>query len=399
MHAYPRSHIPTQPVLSSSSFLPGKRSSGVASVLDASAVKFVTSGRVAIALAMKEMGVGPGDKVLVPAYHCASMVQPVVWAGATPVFYKVRPDTSVDLDDVQSKIDGATKALMATNYFGFPQDLTSLRRFCDDSHLYFLEDCAHSFLGEYRNKPLGSYGDYAIASAMKFFPVYEGGCLVSSRQKISHLELTSAGLGFEVKAAFNALEKSFSFGRMGALKAALSAPMWVKNFLWSQIKKSTPSKAISLGPGASDGGFDFEPQWLMKRASLFSRFMIRTVPTAPIARKRRENYRMLQEALSDVPHFRPLFPELPDHVVPYVFPMVSEHLPTLFPVLKHAGLPIIRFAEFLWEGVDTRVCPSSIALSTQCMQLPCHQDLKPEELQWMIEKFRAITHSAGSDPK
>lgn len=397
MHAYPKSHIPTQPVLSTSSFATGKRSSEVASVLGVGNVKFVTSGRVAIALAMKQMGIGPGDKVLVPAYHCASMVQPVVWAGATPVFYKICPDTSVDLDDVQSKIDGATKAVMATNYFGFPQDLARIRRFCDERNLYFLEDCAHSFLGEYHGKPLGSFGDYAIASAMKFYPVYEGGCLVSSRHDIRQLHLTSAGFGFEVKAAFNTLEKSFSFGRMSALKTALSLPMWFKNFLWSQVKKSTPSKAISLGPGASDGGFDFEPKWLMKRASLFSRFMINTVPTAPIARKRRENYRMLQAALSDLPQFRPLFPELPDNVVPYVFPMVSADLPTLFPILKNAGLPIIRFAEFLWEGVDANVCQSSIMLSTQCLQLPCHQDLQPEELEWMIEKFRAISMSAGTN--
>jgi len=398
MHTYPKSHIPTQPVLSSSSFLSGRRSKSVSSVLDAGTVKFVTSGRVAIALAMKHMGIGPGDKVLVPAYHCASMVQPVIWAGATPVFFRVRPDTTVDLDDVQSKMDGSTKALMATNYFGFPQDLTGLRRFCDDRKLYFLEDCAHSFLGEHRGKPLGSYGDFAIASAMKFFPVYEGGCLVSSRHDIGSLELNSAGLGFEVKATFNALEKSFSFGRMAGLKAALSAPMWLKNFLWSQVKRSTPSKSISLGPGSSDGGFNFDPKWLMTRASLFSRVMINTVPTEPIARKRRENYQMLLEALSDVPHFRPLFPDLPENVVPYVFPMVSENLPTLFPVLKNAGVPIIRFAEYLTEGVDASVCASSVALSTHCMQLPCHQDLKPEELQWIIEKFRAITQSAGSNP-
>lgn len=399
MHAYPRSHIPTQPVLSSTSFLPGKRSGSIASVLDAGDVKFVTSGRVAIALAMKEIGVGPGDKVLVPAYHCASMVQPVVWAGATPVFYKVRPDTSVDLDDLRSKLDGTTKALLATNYFGFPQDLTSLRRFCDDSNLRFVEDCAHSFLGQHCAKPLGSFGDYAIASAMKFFPVYEGGCLISSRHDISHLQLTSGGLGFEVKATFNTLEKSFSFGRMGVLRSALSAPMWAKNFLWSKVKKSAPSKAISLGPGSSDGGFDFDPRWIMKRASLFSRLMINTVPIEPIARKRRENYLLLKEALSDVPHFRPLFPDLPDNVVPYVFPMVSPNLPVLFPVLKNAGVPIIRFAEYLTEGVDASVCATSVVLSTQCMQLPCHQDLQPEELEWMIEKFRTVIHSAGRNLK
>lgn len=394
MPAYPKSQIPVQPVLSLNSFSGGRpRLPG--SILDVGPAKFVTSGRVAIALAMVQMGVGRGDKVLVPAYHCASMIQPVVWAGATPVFYRIRPDTTVDLDDVLAKIDGNTKVLMATNYFGFPQDLANLRRFCDEHSLYLLEDCAHSFLGKHRQKPLGSYGDFAIASAMKFFPVYEGGCLVSGKHDIKELRLTSAGLGFEAKSAFNALEKGFAYGRMSLLKAGLSLPLKIKNLLWAQIKKTAPSNSISLAPGASDGGFHFEPSWLYKRASLFSRCLIRTVPVSRIAEKRRKNYQRIHEALSGLPGCRPLFPELPDDVVPYVYPLVYDNLQVVFPTLKNAGVPIIRFAEYLWEGVDSSVCPVSVELSSQCLQLPCHQDLRPDELEWMIEKFKSIINSSS----
>lgn len=397
MVAYPKSQIPTQPVLSLASFAGASRPARLGSILDVGTAKFVTSGRVAIALALVQMGIGKGDKVLVPAYHCASMIQPVVWAGATPVFYKVHPDTSVDLEDVLGKLDGTAKMLMATNYFGFPQDLAQLRRFCDEHGLYFLEDCAHSFLGTHRDKPLGSYGDYAIASAMKFFPVYEGGCLVSSRHDIRSLRLHSAGLGFEAKSAFNALEKGFAYGRMSVLKALLSLPMKAKNLLWSHIKNAAPSKSISLGPGASDGGFAFEPGWLDKSASLFSRMLIRTVPTSRIADKRRKNYLRLHEALSGLPGCRPLFAKLPEGVVPYVYPMVADNLPEIFPRLKHAGVPIIRFAEYLWDGVDGTICPNSVELSRHCLQLPCHQELRPEELDWMIEKFRSITLSSGTN--
>jgi perosamine synthetase len=394
MPAYPKSQIPVQPVLSLNSFAAGDRPSRPGSILDAGPAKFVTSGRVAIALAMVQMGVGDGDKVLVPAYHCASMIQPVVWAGATPVFYKIRPDTSVDLDDLLAKIDGRTKVLMATNYFGFPQDLAKLRRFCDEHGLYLLEDCAHSFLGKHRQKPLGSYGDFAIASAMKFFPVYEGGCLVSSKHEIKQVQLTSAGLGFEAKSAFNALEKGFSYGRMSLLKATLALPLKLKNLLWAQVKKTAPSKSISLAPGASDGGFHFEPSWLHKRASIFSRLLIRTVPVSRIAEKRRRNYLLIHEALSGLPGCRPLFTDLPEDVVPYVYPLVCDNLQAVFPALKNAGVPIIRFAEYLWDGVDESVCPVSIQLSRQCMQLPCHQDLHPDELEWMIDMFKSINFTA-----
>lgn len=399
MHAYPKSHIPTQPVLSIFSFFSNETRRHIPSVLDTGNAKFVTSGRAAIALALQQMKIGKGDKVLVPAYHCASMVEPVIWVGATPVFYKVNPDTSVNLDDIRSKIDGSTKLLMATNYFGFPQKLAEIRRFCDDNNLYFLEDCAHSFLGEHGGKPLGSYGDYAIASAMKFFPIYEGGCLVSARHEINQVQLGSAGLGFEVKAALNTMEKGFSYGRMPVLKIFFALPIGLKNVIWRKVKKNSSSRSVSLGPGASDGGFSFEPKWLDKRSSYFSRILIRTVSMPRIVAKRRENYLILHKALSDLPGCRALFPDLPDGVAPYVYPIMADNLQTIFPILKRAGVPIIRFAEYLWDGVDSSVCANSIELSQRGMQLPCHQDLRPDELNWIIEKIKSVTISAGREAK
>jgi perosamine synthetase len=396
---YPKSRIPTQPLLSLSSFFRGKCRSDLPSVLDAGPAIFVTSGRVAIALALQQMKIGKGDKVLVPAYHCASMVEPVIWLGATPVFYKINADTTADLDDVKSKLGSDTKVLMATNYFGFPQNLGDIRRFCDANGLFFLEDCAHSFMGEYQGKPLGSYGDYSIASAMKFFPIYEGGCLVSSRHRIANVELESAGLGFELKSAFNALERGFAYGRMSFLEAVISIPMWLKNFIWAGVKSGGAAKQVSFGPGASDGGFNFEPGWLHKRSSLFSRSLIKTVSKSRMAARRRENYFTLQRSLSDLPGCRALFSDLPDGVSPYVYPLVCENLHTVFPLLKTAGVPVIRFAEFLCEGVDAGVCHNSVELSEQCMQFPCHQDLRPKELAWMIEEIRSLIIGEGSHSK
>jgi perosamine synthetase len=390
---YPKPRIPKQPVLSLASFS-GKRGGHIPSVLDAGNVKFVTSGRVAIALALRQMKIGMGDKVLVPAYHCASMVEPVIWIGATPVFYKINSDTSVDIDDIQSKLDGSTKVLMATNYFGFPQHLQKLRVFCDTHRMFLLEDCAHSFMGEHAGRALGTFGDYAIASSMKFFPVYEGGCLVSSQHSIEDVQLASAGAGFEVKAALDALEKGFEYGRMALLKLLMSVPTTLKRYIWASVKKSNRSENVSFTPGASDGGFGFESAWLDKRSSFFSRHLVMLASKSRIAMKRRENYISLDKALSGLPGCRPLFPALPEGVFPYVYPLVTDNPETLFPALKNAGIPVIRFGEYLWPGVDAEVCPVSVDLSERVMQFPCHQDLRPDELNWMIGKIKSVFLSA-----
>ncbi|WP_256081141.1 aminotransferase class I/II-fold pyridoxal phosphate-dependent enzyme [Massilia sp. YIM B04103] len=384
---FPRSRLPVAPPLSMASF---RRGGGphVPAILDAGAARLVTSGRVAIALALRQMGVGAGDTVLVPSYHCASMVEPVIWSGATPVFYRINPDTSVKLDDVAAKLDGRAKVLMATNYFGFPQDLAALRAFCDARGLLLLEDCAHSFLGEYKGKPLGSYGDYAIASSMKFFPIYEGGCLVSARHALDQVALQSAGMGFEAKVLINTLEEGFAYNRLRLLKALCWLPMTVKNLLWRQIKARRHTSAQSMAPGSSDGGFGFDPRWLDKRSSFFARAMLKLVSRTRMGALRRRNYLRLQQALDGLPGCRPLHPVLPDGVYPWVFPLLTDDPHAIFGTLKMAGVPVIRFGEYLWPGVDAGVCATSVDLSRRVLQFPCHQELTEQEMEWMVDHIR-----------
>ncbi len=390
MANYPKPYIPTQPVLSLESFSSNRcGQQDIPSVLDVGSIKHVTSGRVAIALALKQMGIGKGDKVLIPAYHCPAMVEPVIWAEAVPIFYKIQSDTSVDLDDVQNKLDESTKLLIATHYFGFPQNLVKIRNFCDIHEIYLLEDCAHSFFGEFEGRPIGAYGDYAIASTMKFFPIYEGGCLVSGRNNIEQIELRSAGLAFEIKAALNTLERGLEYDRMGSLRKLFATPLKLKDYLWKSVKQGSPGEnKKKIGPGASEGGFGFEADWLHKRSSFSSRWLTKLASKDRVIAGRRENYSALLEALAGLPGCRPLFPDLPSGVVPHVFPLIVDNSAEIFPTLKRSGVPVIRFGEFLWHGVNESVCSVSTRLSQNLLQFPCHQELKLKEKQWMIEQIR-----------
>ena len=400
---YPKAKIPTDPVLSLAAF--GTRAgTHVPSVTDVRHVAQVTSGRMAIGLALQAMGLAAGDEVLLPAYHSRSMVEPLVWLRAVPVFYRVLASTAVDLDDVARRIGPRSRVLVAVHYFGFPQDLPLLRRFCDHHGLLLLEDCAHAFFGQHAGCALGSFGDYAIASSMKFFPVYDGGCLVSSRHDLGHLRLRSAGIKFELKTAFNTFERAFAWGRLPALALLLSLPLRVKDRIWGSLKARATGTACSagaagslvpVGPRASDGGFGFEAAWLDKKPSLVSRLLLATVSVARIAAVRRATYLRLQQACSDLPGCRPLYSVLPDGVVPWVFPLLVDDPATLFPALKHARIPVVRFGEFLWDGVDATTCPVSAALSRGVMQFPVHQELRESEIDWMIGAIRTIMRATA----
>lgn len=388
MEPYPRPKIPVEPILSLESFGRNQKPQ-LPSIVDVGRAKFVTSGRIAIAQALRHTGIKPGEKVLVPSYHCASMVAPVLWAKATPVFFCINPDTSVDLRDAEKQLDDDVKVMLVTHYFGFPQPMTEIRQFCDKHGLMLIEDCAHAFFGTYDQQPLGSFGDYAIASAMKFFPVYDGGCLVSNKHALDDIVLTSPGRTFQIKAFLNNLEHAYEYNRLRPLRYLTYLPMYLLNQIWKNIKAlSQDSRENPIGPASSDGGFGLDPHWIDTSMSSISKVVIQSTSTGRLITKRREHYLALLDALSDLPNCYPLFANLPDGTVPYVFPLVVNDPEPVFDQLKRQGVPIIRFGETLCFSNETDQCGVSKSFSRRTLQFPCHQDLRPEELQWMIETIR-----------
>ena len=388
--AFPAPAIPKDPVLSWPALF-GGTGSQVASFLSLGQLQFLTSGRMGIANALRSLGVQAGDRVLVPAYHCNAMIEPVAWLGAIPVFYRILPDAGVDLQDVARLLRvGGARAMMVTHYFGFPQDIQNIFDFCEANALPFMEDCAHAFFGEAAGRPIGSFGQFAIASPWKFFPVYDGGCIAVRASPAHALPLQRPGLAFQLKAAINTLESAFHYRRLGGVRHVALPLLWLKDILWRSTKRiAGPGMAkLSMAPSSAEGGTSFEPQWMDKRMSVASRLLMQSSSFGRIIARRRQHYQRLLDACHDLPGCRPLFPLLPEKVVPYAFPMVFDAPEQVFAPLKLAGVPIIRFGEVLWPGVDASICPNSVEFSRKVFQFPCHQELDESELEWMITTLR-----------
>ena len=385
-HTGATSRVPLAPVLSAGSFARGA-GAGLPSVLDAGPARLVTSGRIAIAMALREMGLGPGDAMLVPAWHTQSMVAPLLWAGVRPVFYDVGPDGRIDPGELARRCIPAVRALMVTHYFGFHQDMAALRAWCDGEGLGLLEDCAHCWFGTVAGRPPGAWGDYAIASSMKFYPTYEGGCLVSARHVLRAAPGAGAGAGFEAKSALGALERAFAYGRLRPLKHLLALPLALKGVLWSRLKArqagSGSAPAAGLAPESSDSSVRFEPAWLDRRSALFSRAVLRLAGARRVVQRRRANYARLAAALAGLPGCRPLHPALPDGVCPWVFPLLADDADALFAALRARGVPLVRFAELRDPGATAEAFPNSAMLVRHVLGFPVHQELRADELAWL----------------
>ncbi len=133
------------------------------------------------------LGLKKGDEVLVPSFTFTSTVNSFMMFGAKPVFIDIDKKTlNIDLDDLKKKITPKSRALYLVHYGGISCDLDKLKKIVNKHNLFLLEDTAHGFLGKYKNKFLGTFGDIATFSfhATKNFTGGQCGALVINNKKL-----------------------------------------------------------------------------------------------------------------------------------------------------------------------------------------------------------------------
>ncbi|OGY26712.1 MAG: hypothetical protein A2Z11_04330 [Candidatus Woykebacteria bacterium RBG_16_43_9] len=125
----------------------------------------VNSGRSGLYLILKSAGIGKGDEVIIQAYTCNAVPNPIIWTGAKPVYADINPETlNVDPNEVEKKITDKTKAIILQHTFGRPGSIQELSDLARKHDLLLIEDCAHALGAKYNGKKLGTFGDAAILS-------------------------------------------------------------------------------------------------------------------------------------------------------------------------------------------------------------------------------------------
>jgi dTDP-3-amino-3,4,6-trideoxy-alpha-D-glucose transaminase len=128
----------------------------------------VANGTDALAIALRALGVGPGDEVVVPSLSFFATVEPVVTIGATPVFCDVDPDTWVmTAETAEPAISDRTKALLPVHIFGNPAPVGELVELARPRGIKVLEDAAQAHGARLGGREAGSLGD---AATFSFFP-------------------------------------------------------------------------------------------------------------------------------------------------------------------------------------------------------------------------------------
>ncbi len=135
----------------------------------------VASGTDALILALRALGIGPGDEVITTALSAVYTAQAIMMTGARPVFADLDQERlTLDPDIVANLVTPQTAAILPVHLYGQPADMPALAALADRHGVALVEDCAQAHLASSNDAPVGSFG---IAAAYSFYPTKNLGAL------------------------------------------------------------------------------------------------------------------------------------------------------------------------------------------------------------------------------
>ncbi len=357
---------------------------------------YTSSGRAALLAAFGQMGLPPGSRVLVPSYHCPTMVAPVVQAGLVPVYYPIGPDGLPKLDDIAPTDLERTGAMVVAHLFGLPRSLQAVQDWCRARDILLVEDCAHSYFGWAGDRPVGHWGDYAIGSLTKFFPVGELGLLASAHHPLRPLGLSAPGWRQQIKGGVDVVELAHLHGRLWGI-GHLAAPL----LQLKSRRHPNPSPDNTAPPTAAVNDIDAMVQQCdmgraNQRPSAIAVTLHRLLPLQRIVRQRQTNHRALVNGLSGLTGAKPLFGHATNGNAPYVMPLWFEdadRADRVYAAMRGAGLPTMRW-DRQWPGTPELRTEAVMHWRHQVIQILCHQSFDNTDIAAICAKSRHVfTHA------
>ena len=388
-HSYARPLVPQDPLFSATAltFRSGSRETAGTACFD------FFWARNAIFHGLRALGIRPGQKILVPAYLCTAAIEPIEYFGAKVEFYAILRNCAPDWSDLETKIRGDVRAILAVHYFGFPCDIEKFCALRDQYNLFLIEDCAHVLDGV-PNHRLGEFGDFRVFSPRKYLPVFDGG----------RLRLNRPAPGFQVRFQFESPLFTLRVAKnLVERRKPPTASLAVLPPLEPQPEEARSERELALDHGRPEkplyvfpNGTSFLPWMAHFPMSRLSKHLLSHFPILNIASKRRANYDYLLERVSRLEGVQPLFERLGPGVVPWVLPLTIGERPDAHTALRALGIPAVT-----WGGVrDPRISacefPEADFLYEHLVFLPIHQDLETAHLDLIADAVATVCRT-GQD--
>lgn len=320
---------------------------------------------------------GGPTTILMPAFHCPSAVTPALMAGLKPLFYRIRPDLSIDWEDVNNKTTDATAAILLIHFFGVAPDLTSLASIRGRG-VRVVEDCSHAFVSA---NPLALAGhadsDYRVFSFWKLTPSGVGGGLLRTKSTTAHqIRRLQAPLRDRLRNYKTLLEEAVQERPFLGLRAGFNTIERARN-AFKVHRAETESGSVSMESGEAYYPVHFS----LARAAMPAhvRRVIESCDLNEISLRRRANFSRYSDQLDKLAPMKPLIPKLDQTTCPWVYPVLLPNRDALDRKLREAGMALHTFGIYLhsklFESTDLKTIADAKFLAQNTLCLAIHQGI------------------------
>jgi dTDP-4-amino-4,6-dideoxygalactose transaminase len=324
----------------------------------------LANGSLALELALRVFGIGPGDEVVTTPRTFVASATSAMLLGATPVFADIDPESgNVTAETIEAVLTERTRAIIPVHLGGWPCDMPAIMDLAERRGLFVIEDCAQSHGAQIGGRPAGSFGH---AAAFSF-----------CQDKI----ITTGGEGGAVifKDA-DAFERAWSFKDHGKNRGKVNTPAAAPGFRW--LHDSVGTNWRLTGPQAAIG-----LRQLSKLADWHS--------------ARTRNAGIWAEALANSPGVRvPLPEERFGHAYYrlnfYLRPGAEDARPEILARAGEAGLRLFTgscsevYLEQAFSGLPRPDLPNARAMTRSSLAVEVHPTIRPDRLRLRAQKLAQL---------
>ncbi len=308
----------------------------------------LNSGTDALILALKAMGIGPGDEVITAPNSFVASTSCITLLGARPVFVDVSDDYNIDPTLIEQAITSRTRAILVVHLTGRPADMDPILEIARIHRLQAIEDCAQAVIAEYKGRVVGSFG---IAGCFSMHPLKT---------------LNACGDGGMLTTNDTDLAEQIRILRNVGLKTRDDCVMWSGNSRLDTIQAAILLVKLS-----------YLKAW---------------------TEKRRANARFYQAHLSDLPQIQVPVDQPHERAVYHTFVIQADNRDALRVFLAecHIGTAIHYPVPIHWHtaardlGYERGSFPVAERQAQRILSLPVYPELGDDELKYIVDSIRSF---------
>lgn len=331
---------------------------------------------------LEERAIKKGDEVITVAAGFPTTINPIIQNGAIPVFVDIDPDTlNINIEDLEKAVNRKTKCIFLAHTLGNPFNVNVIRKLCSSHGLWLIEDCCDALGSKVDNKMVGTFGDL---STFSFYPAHhittgEGGAIMTDNPLLHKIAMSIRDWGRDCycpPGVDNTCGKRF-------------------NWTAAQIGGSLPNfydhKYIYSNMGYNLKFTDIQAACGLSQISKLESFVT----------KRKLNFNLLEEGLSDLNNFFTVTKSLPESEPSWFgFPLTLDPKVPRYDLISYLEKNKIQTRTLFCGNVTRQPYMrhhefkvfQSLANTDKVMNntfwIGCHPNIDDRQIEYIVRKFK-----------